>query len=43
MLAVVDALQHWQPYLHGKKFVVHTDHRLLTYFFAQPNLSPRQL
>ena len=43
MLAIVDALQHWRPYLQGKKFFVRTDHRPLTYFFAQPNLSPRQL
>ena len=40
MLAIVEALQHWRPYLHGKKFIVHTDHRPLTYFFTQPNLSP---
>ena len=22
ILAIMEALQHWQPYLHGKKFVV---------------------
>ena len=43
MLAIMEALWHWRPYLHGKKFIVHTDHRPLTYFFAQLNLSPRQL
>ena len=43
MLAIVEALWHWQPYLHGKKFVVHMDQRPLMYFFAQPNLSPHQL
>ena len=39
MLAIMEALWHWRPYLHGKKFVVHMDHHPLTYFFAQPNLS----
>ena len=24
MLAIVKALQHWQRYLYGKKFIVHT-------------------
>ena len=40
VLAIVEALQHWQPYSHDKKFIVHTDHSPLTYFFTQPNLSP---
>ena len=31
------------PYLHSTKFVIYTDHWLLTYFFLQPNLSPQQL
>ena len=43
MLAIMEALQHWRPYLHGKKVVVRMDHRPLTYFLAQPNLSPCQL
>ena len=43
MLTIVEALRYWRPYPHGKKFVVHTDPCLLTYFFAQPNISPRQL
>ena len=43
MLVIMEALQYQQLYLHGKKFVVHTDHCLLTYFFVQPNLSPHQL
>ena len=43
LLATVEALWHWWPYLHGKKFVVHTDHCPLMYFFAQLNLSPHQL
>ena len=43
MLAIVEALWHWQPYLYGKKLIIHTDHRLQMYFFAQPNLSPHNL
>ena len=43
MLAIMEAVQYWRPYLYGKKFVMHTDHRPLMYFFAQPNLSPCQL
>ena len=43
MLAIVEALRYWRPYLHGKKFVVRTDYRPLMYFFAQPNISPCQL
>ena len=43
ILAILEALQHQQLYLHGKKFIVCTDHWPLTYFFAQHNLSPLQL
>ena len=43
MLAIVETLQHWRHYLHGLNFVVRTDHKPLTYFFSQPNLSQRQL
>ena len=43
MLAIVEALRHWQPCLQGKKFVVCLDHRLLTFYLAQPNLPPCQL
>ena len=39
ILANIEAVWHQQPYLHGKKFIEHMDHRPLTYFFAQPNLS----
>ena len=43
MLAIVETLQHWRHYLQGLHFTVRTDHKPLTYFFSQPNLSPRQL
>ena len=43
MLAIMEALWHYHPYLYGKKFVVYMDHRPLMYFFAQLNLSPHQL
>ena len=41
MLAIVETLKHWRHYLHGLSFVVRTDHKPLTYFFSQPNLSQR--
>ena len=43
MLAIVEALTHWRHYLHGLQFVVKADHKPLTFFFSQPNLSYRQL
>ena len=26
IMAIMEALQHWWPYLHSKEFVVHIDH-----------------
>ena len=43
ILAIVEALRHWKLCLQGKKFVVCLDHRLLTFYLAQPSLSPYQL
>ena len=40
MLAIVEALQHCQQYLHGKKLIICMDYRPLTNFFTQPNLPP---
>jgi len=31
LLAVVRALQHFQPYLHGSRFLLRTDHASLTW------------
>ena len=41
VLAIIEFLCHWQPCLHGRKFIICTNHKPLTYFFAKPNLSPR--
>ena len=43
ILAIMDALWHWQLYLYGKQFIMHMDHRPLIYFFVKPNPSPHQL
>jgi hypothetical protein len=44
MLAIVCALKEWRHYLHGaaQGFKVLTDHKSLTYFQRQPNLTERQ-
>jgi RNase H-like domain found in reverse transcriptase/Reverse transcriptase (RNA-dependent DNA polymerase)/Integrase zinc binding domain/Chromo (CHRromatin Organisation MOdifier) domain/Retroviral aspartyl protease len=42
MLAIICALKEWRHYLYGKKFTIITDHKSLTYFVSQPNLSSRQ-
>ena len=41
MLAIVEALRFWQHLLHGLEFKVRTDHKPLSSFFTQPNLSGR--
>ena len=43
MLAIVEALRFWRHLLHGLEFKVRTDHKPLSSFFTQPNLSGRQL
>ena len=42
LLAIVDTLRAWRSYLHGKQFVVHTDHYPLRYLQMQDQLSARQ-
>jgi RNase H-like domain found in reverse transcriptase len=42
LLAAVDALRDWRPYLPRHKFVVKIDHRPLQYLQTQPQLSRRQ-
>ena len=43
MLAIVEALIFWRHLLHSLEFKVRTDHKPLSSFFTQPNLSGRQL
>ena len=43
LLGIVYTLQTWRFYLHGHKFVVHTDHHLLKYLETQEFLTPRQV
>jgi hypothetical protein len=43
MLAIVDCLKKFEPHLTGIKFDFLTDHRLLTHWQTQKELSPRQL
>ena len=43
LLAIVDTLRAWRCYLHGRKFIVHSDHAPLKYLQTQDRLSPRQV
>ena len=42
LLALVETLKRFRGVLHGTKFTVRTDHRALTHFMKQKNLSARQ-
>ncbi|MBD5605268.1 MAG: hypothetical protein IAI48_09285, partial [Candidatus Eremiobacteraeota bacterium] len=45
MLAIVNMLGEWRPYLQGRQpftIRIHTDHNSLQYFMTQPSLSARQ-
>ena len=42
MLVIIHALKTLRHYLEGARVTVVTDHRSLTYFHTQPNLSRRQ-
>ena len=42
LLAIIHALGTWKHYLSGSKFTVKTDHRSLSHFKTQPQLSGRQ-
>ena len=43
LLAIVEALRHWRAYLHGRPFIVNTDHESLKYLQTQDHLSSRQV
>ena len=40
-LAVVEGVRVFDPYVYGRHFTVHTDHRPLTYVFSRKTKSPR--
>lgn len=43
LLAIVQAIRHWRCYLHGRSFVVNTDHESLRYLKTQDKLNDRQV
>ncbi|CAL2254809.1 unnamed protein product [Prunus armeniaca] len=42
MLAVVYAMEHWWPYLLGRKFKILIDHQIIRYFLEQRITTPTQ-
>jgi len=42
MLAIVEAIRIWRPYLLGHKFFIQTDQRSLKYFLDQHVATPEQ-
>src|ERR1700731_1826676 len=42
MLAIIQALEEWQHYLHGQEFEIHTDHQNLAYFWKPNPLNGQQ-
>jgi transposase InsO family protein len=42
LLAIVNALQEWRPYLEGSSFTIHSDHRGLQWLMSQKSLNRRQ-
>lgn len=42
MMGLALAIQHWQPYLIGRKFIVRTDHRSLKHLLTQKIATPSQ-
>ncbi len=42
MLAVIIALQHWDVYLRGSRFLLRTDHEPIRYLQSKQKLNCRQ-
>ncbi len=42
MLAVIIALQHWDVYLRGSRFLLRTDHETIRYLQSKQNINCRQ-
>ncbi|KAA8547174.1 hypothetical protein F0562_003617 [Nyssa sinensis] len=42
MLAIVEAIRVWQPYLLGRKYFIQTNHHSLKYFLEQRVATPEQ-
>lgn len=42
MLAIVEAISLWRPYLLGRKFIIQTDQRSLKFFLKQRVTTPEQ-
>lgn len=43
LLAIVEAVKHFRPYLLGNKFILFTDHKPLTFAFGAKNANARLL
>jgi type II secretory ATPase GspE/PulE/Tfp pilus assembly ATPase PilB-like protein len=43
ILAIVESIRYWRYFLHGRTFLVQTDHASLQYLTTQERLSPRQV
>ena len=42
MLAIIEAIRIWRPYLMGQKFYIQTDQRSLKYLLEQRMVTPEQ-
>lgn len=42
MMAIIHAIKKWQTYLHGRHFIIKTDHHSLKYFLSQRANTPFQ-